>query len=87
MFYDYVTNRTAYENLHQLQVFEAGQLLGDGAEHVSIQIPGQRNTSDFSENRTIPLKKEKMIVHYRCRCNRRQDNGSDQYVSVWICRW
>lgn len=52
MLYDYVTNRTAYENLHQLQVFEAGQLLGDGAEHVSIQIPGQRNTSDCSENRT-----------------------------------
>lgn len=32
-------------NLHQLEVFEAGQLLRDNAELVSIQIPGQRNTT------------------------------------------
>lgn len=31
----------ADENLHQLQVFEAGQLLGDDAERVSIQVPGE----------------------------------------------
>lgn len=33
------------KNLHQLEVFEAGQLLWDNAELVSIQIPGQRNTT------------------------------------------
>lgn len=35
------TTAAAAGNLHQLQVFEAGQLLGDGAERVSIQIPGR----------------------------------------------
>lgn len=33
------------KDLHQLEVFEAGQLLRDNAELVSIQIPGQRNTT------------------------------------------
>lgn len=35
--------RLADEHLHQLQVFEAGQLLRDDAEGVSIQVPGGRN--------------------------------------------
>lgn len=44
MFYEDVMNRTTGGNLHQLQVFEAGQLLGDDAERVSIQIPGRIKT-------------------------------------------
>lgn len=46
-------SRTTRENLHQLQVFEAGQLLGDDAERVAIQVPGRRNTRSGEEEQFL----------------------------------